>query len=216
MQLSATVGGGVTYEWFKDGSATPVKSGAEAFLDITVSGEYKVSAISESGTCSRESNVVTVTVTTPGTGLNQTIPDARSNSPVCTDNTLNLEVNDVGASEYRWRGPNGFSQTATTRTISRPNFTVQDAGLYIVEMVAGTCVAKTDSTIVEAVSIPDFSIAFSGEISAEANPANVYDNPNIFEVSLTVTYEGVQQCSATNSKMINTVTPVAPVITLLQ
>ena len=329
LQLTATLGGGVTYEWFKVGSATPVKSGAEAFLDITISEEYKVRAISESGTCSRESNVVMVTVTTPGNGLNLTIPDARSNSPVCTDNTLNLQVNDVGASEYRWRGPNGFSQTVTTRTISRPNFTVKDAALYIVEMVASTCVAKTDSTMVEAVSIPDFSISFSGgkifcsgstktlnvtplltsgftyqwfekttglitqvtsasygattsgeyyalvtsdnpgclaketspvvftalvpptadfeapvlaclgseviftqqstgdpqarrvynwrfgdgKISAEANPAHVYDNLNIFEVSLTVTYEGVQQCSATNSKMINAVTPVVPVIT---
>ncbi|MEX2233152.1 MAG: FG-GAP-like repeat-containing protein [Cyclobacteriaceae bacterium] len=162
LELRATAGGGITYEWYQEGTPTPLKTGAEPFLSITNSGEYKVVALSGSGWCSRESNLVTVTMTTPTSSLTQTNSDARSNSPVCTDNTLNLAVNDVGASEYRWRGPNGFTQTANTPEVSRPNFTLQAAGLYIVEMMTGTCVAKTDSTLVEAVSIPDFDLSFSG------------------------------------------------------
>ncbi|MGC1244143.1 MAG: FG-GAP-like repeat-containing protein [Chryseosolibacter sp.] len=160
VQLKATGASGVNYEWYRDGGTTPVKSGAASFLDITTSGEYRVVAVS--GSCSRESNVVQVTVTTPASGLTQTDPDARSNSPVCTGNILNLQVNDVGATAYRWRGPNGFSQTVTTPSVSRQNFNVQAAGLYIVEMVTGTCVAKTDSTLVEAVSIPSFNVLYTG------------------------------------------------------
>lgn len=328
LRLTATAGGGATYEWFKVGVATPLKSGAEAFLDVSTAGEYQVNAISEGGSCARQSNVVTVAVTDPGIPLNATPPDARSNSPVCTDNILNLEVNNAGASEYRWRGPNAFSQTVTTPTISRPDFTLQDAGLYIVEMIAGACVAKTDSTLVEAVSVPDFNLSFSGgqsfcsgstkilsvtphlssgftyqwyektegliteatassysttasgeyyaivtsenvgcvpretnavvftalappvagfdapaqscvgnevtfaqqstgdpqatrvyqwtfgdgKTSQEDDPATVYDSPNTFQVSLKVSYAGVQLCSATDSKTIEIITPMTPVI----
>ena len=161
LRLMATVGGGITYQWFKDGAVTPLKSGAEAFLDITASGEYTVNALSVG--CTRISNAVQVTVTPPSTGLTQSTSNARSNSPVCSDNALNLEVNDVGATEYRWSGPRGFSQTVTMPAFSRPNFTLADAGLYVVEMITGTCVAKTDSTLVEGVSVPAFNISFSGK-----------------------------------------------------
>jgi gliding motility-associated-like protein len=103
-----------------------------------------------------------VTFTTPTTTLSPTDPDARSNSPVCSDNVLVLNVNDVGATEYRWRGPAGFSQTVSTTSIERPGFSLAAAGVYIVEMMAGTCVAKTDSTLVESVTVPDFDITYSG------------------------------------------------------
>jgi gliding motility-associated-like protein len=161
LELTATTGRGVTYEWFKDASSTPVKSGPEVFLSVTSSGQYKVRLTSESGACVTESNIVSVTVSS-GTSLNANTPGAGSNSPVCSGNALNLHVNDVGATEYRWRGPGGFSQTSDVNTLARQNFELQHAGLYIVEMVAGTCVAKTDSTLVEAVSIPDFTVSFTG------------------------------------------------------
>jgi gliding motility-associated-like protein len=160
LYLTSNQGGGVAYDWVRDG--TTIVTAGNHLLDVgsTGSGAYQVVARSEGANCTKTSNIVNVTVAPPGAGLNATPPDTRSNSPVCTDNTLNLIVNDVGADEYRWRGPNGY--TATGRTPSFDDFTIEKAGLYIVEMLAGSCIAKIDSTIVEAISNPDFSITFPG------------------------------------------------------
>jgi gliding motility-associated-like protein len=162
LRLRATAGGGVTYQWFKDGSPTPVKSGSESFFDVLLAGNYKATATAESGACVRTSNIVAVSVSDPGAGLNATAPDAHSNSPVCIGNPLDLAVNDVGASEYRWRGPDNFSQTTSTETVSMPGFTSANAGVYFVDMISGTCIARTDSTVVEAVTIPEFNVSYSG------------------------------------------------------
>ena len=162
LQLKATSGGGVTYQWYREGTPAPLKSGQEDFLDVTTPGAYKVIALAGPPSCSKESAVVQVTFTTPASAPSQTALDARSNSPVCTDNTLMLQVNDVGATEYRWRGPDGFLQTVSTATLERPGFNLTRAGLYIVEMISGTCVARVDSTLVEIVSVPDFAISYAG------------------------------------------------------
>lgn len=161
LQLKATSGGGITYEWRVEGNGNPLKSGAEDFLDVTTAGSYKVVALS-GPSCSRESALVEVTFSAPSPPLSATDPDARSNSPVCNDNFLQLTVNNVGATAYRWRGPGGFSETTTSNTLERNAFTIRHAGLYVVEMIAGTCVAKTDSTLVESITVPEFSISYDG------------------------------------------------------
>ena len=162
LRLKATTGGGVTYQWSREGTPAPLKSGQEDFLDVTTPGSYKVVAISGPPSCSKGSAIVEVTFTTPATAPSQTALDARSNSPVCTDNKLILEVNDVGATEYRWRGPDGFVQSVSTPTLERAGFSMTQAGLYVVEMISGTCVAKVDSTLVEIISVPDFHITYTG------------------------------------------------------
>lgn len=162
LQLKATSGGGITYQWQKVGTPNPLKSGMEDFVDVTQSGEYKVIALAGPPTCSKESAIVSVTFTTASVSLSAVDANARSNSPVCADNTLQLEVTDVGATEYRWRGPNDFSQSSSQAVVQQPGFTMQNAGLYIVEMMAGTCIARTDSTIVESMTIPDFSLSYEG------------------------------------------------------
>lgn len=162
LQLKATSGGGITYQWQKVGTSNPLKSGQEDFLDVTQAGEYKVVALSGPPTCAKESPIVTVTFATPSVTLSAADADARSNSPVCADNTLQLQVTDVGATEYRWRGPNGFSESSTQIVVQRPGFTMQNAGLYIVEIMAGSCIGRTDSTMVESMTIPDFTISYEG------------------------------------------------------
>lgn len=174
LQLTSTKGGGVTYDWKKD--AVSVGSGPDAFLDITAAGSYTVTAISESGNCNKTSNAVSVVVSPPGAGLTPGDPNARSNSPVCAEDVLTLEVNDVGATEYKWTGPDGY--TATGRTASRTNFSVDHAGIYIVQMLSGTCVAAIDSTIVEVVSNPDFTITYTGsEIICAGTPKTLSVSP---------------------------------------
>lgn len=163
-QLTTTRGGGITYEWKKGGST--VSTGTDPFLNIDTSdpagnsGEYTVVAISESNACQVESNPVTININPPGTGLDPGDPNARSNGPICTGNALNLMVERLGAEEIHWRGPAGFTSTDQNPVIN--NFQLENAGEYIVELYADGCLAKTDTTVVEGVSLPEFTITFSG------------------------------------------------------
>lgn len=155
LQLTGTKSSGVTYEWRRDG--TVVGTGTDAFFDVTVSGSYTVTAISESGTCSEISNAVVVNV---GAGLVTGTALATNNGPVCVGSTLNLNVNALtGATGYRWSGPDGFTSTSQNPTIT--NFTLAKAGKYTVEILAGTCVAQQTSTVVEAIDAPNFIVAFT-------------------------------------------------------
>ncbi len=162
LMLTATSNKGITYNWKRDG--TTISSIPDNVLsNVSTSGGYSVEAIAESATCAKLSNTVNISIITAGSSLNATPPDARSNSPVCTKDILNLQVNDVGATAYRWSGPNGF--TAVGLTPSQSNFAIENAGEYIVEMMIGSCVANTDTTIVEGIIIPDFQITYSGSES---------------------------------------------------
>lgn len=162
VQLTATAVGGVTYEWFREGDASALKSGTDNFLEVTTSGYYKVVATSTNPVCAKESATVEITFAAPSASLTPGDANARSNSPVCTGNTLQLQVNDMGATGYRWLGPDGFEQTVATTTLDRDGFDPSQAGLYIVEMLAGTCVAKTDSTLVESITVPEFTLQYDG------------------------------------------------------
>ena len=67
LTLFATVSRGTTYEWSKDGAF--LSSGINAFLNVTATGAYTVTAIAEGGSCSEISNTVSVTIAGSGGGL---------------------------------------------------------------------------------------------------------------------------------------------------
>jgi gliding motility-associated-like protein len=161
-QLKATQSEGTTYEWKNGG--TQVAIGSDPFLNVTNAGTYTVTATTNG--CENISNAVSLTFLVAGSGLNATPPNARNNGPACSGGSSVLEVSDVGATSYRWFGPNGFTRTVGTPTTLIENFQLENAGLYIVEMHVqagtGTCVSKIDSTVVEVIEIPDFSVAYSG------------------------------------------------------
>lgn len=58
-----------------------------------------------------------------------------SNSPICEGETLVFQVNNPqeGAT-YNWTGPNGFSQSTTSTTLSIPNATANMSGEYHMTM----------------------------------------------------------------------------------
>lgn len=58
-----------------------------------------------------------------------------SNSPVCTNSTLQL--NASGGTNYSWTGPNGFTSNQQNPTIS--NATANNAGTYTCQVSGGTC-----------------------------------------------------------------------------
>lgn len=157
LTLTATMGGGVTYTWTNTSTGTSV-SGTNTYSP-TVSGEYYVTADAEGGNCSVVSNAVKVTIS-PGTAGD---PAPVNNGPVCVGNTLNLSATDIGPGfTYTWRGPNGYAGTGLTPA-PVTNFQSANAGIYYLDVVASSgCVARTEETLVTAVHIPEFKVAFTG------------------------------------------------------
>lgn len=152
--LEATKGGGVSYQWYRNG--TPIGTLPDPSLEVGTAGTYTVEA--QSNGCARISNPLTVTVSAPGGGIIAGNPNPRSNSPVCVGNSLILEVDNIGATAYRWRGPGGFVETVTSTVLERSGFATERAGRYTVEVLSGTCVAATATLVVEGITVADFSI----------------------------------------------------------
>jgi gliding motility-associated-like protein len=158
LRLKATKGGGVTYEWTNLTTGTVV-TGTHEFTP-TVSGDYVVKAISEGSTCSETSNTVKTTIS-PGVAAD---PLPVNDGPTCIGNTLTLSIsNDLGAGfTYEWTGPNNYTGTG----VAPPpiaNFSSLHAGRYYVNVKAASgCVARTESTLVEAVDLPEFKVSFAG------------------------------------------------------
>jgi gliding motility-associated-like protein len=75
---------------------------------------------------------------------------------ICKDGSIELSCLLLGATEYRWSGPNDFS--ANTRTISIPNVTAVNSGEYTIEVKPAGCDKFFSSSInikVHEVPLPD-------------------------------------------------------------
>lgn len=158
LKLLATKGGGVTYEWTNETTSTTV-TGTNEFTP-TVSGDYSVTATSEGGNCKEVSNTVAVTIS-PGTALD---PLPVNNGPVCIGQTLNLQIsNDLGAGfTYEWSGPDNYQSTGLSPA-PVTGFQLKNAGVYYVDVITSSgCVARRESTLVDAVDLPDFKVSFTG------------------------------------------------------
>ena len=158
LKLVATKGNGVTYDWTNETTSTTVAGTNE--YSPTVTGDYHVTATSEGGACKKVSNTVRVNIS-PGTALD---PAPVNNGPVCIGQTLNLSIsNNLGAGyTYEWSGPDNYTGTGLTPT-PITNFQLKNAGVYYVDVkTSGGCVARRESTRVDAVDLPAFKVSFAG------------------------------------------------------
>ncbi|HTE28902.1 MAG TPA: FG-GAP-like repeat-containing protein, partial [Chryseolinea sp.] len=158
LTLTGTKGGGVTYDWTNATTST-TDPGTNEYAP-TVSGDYFVTATSEGGTCKETSNTVKVTIS-PGTAAD---PLPINNGPVCIGKTLSLQIsNDLGPGyTYEWSGPDNYVGTGLNPA-PVTNFQTKQAGTYYVDVKASSgCVARRESTLVDAVDLPEFKVAFAG------------------------------------------------------
>lgn len=156
LRLFSTVGGGVTYDWKQNNIV--VYSGPNAYYDVSASGQYTVTETSEAGNCVKTSNTVDVTV---GTVTPLGPATATNNGPICSGGTLQLSVNNVGATTYQWTGPQGYTGTGLTPS-PITNFTVENSGRYSLDILVGGCLAQQTSTIAEVIDIPTFQVSVPG------------------------------------------------------
>lgn len=156
LRLFSTVGGGVTYDWKQNNVV--IYSGPNAFFDVTTSGQYTVTETSEAGNCVKTSNAVDVTVVAAAALGPAT---ANNNGPVCAGGTLQLSVNNVGATTYQWTGPQGYTGTGLTPS-PITNFSVDNTGRYALDILVSGCLAQQTSTIAEIIDIPTFQVSVPG------------------------------------------------------
>jgi len=130
---TTTATGTITYIWSGPNTFTNALQNP-TINNITVAGSGTYSLAIRVNGCTSPASTVDIVV-------NQTpvIPTAASNTPVCTDSTLQLTsaTTTAGTINYAWTGPNGF--TSTSQNPSIPNITTAASGAYTVTATLGTC-----------------------------------------------------------------------------
>lgn len=143
--LSLTATGGISYSWTGPEAFSSSSSGASvSSIDTLEQGYYVVEVTDAEGCVNKDSvNVV----------VNYTSAEATGDEIVCYGSTISLASN-TGQS-YSWSGPNGFSSTAQTASIS--NVGTVNSGDYILE-ITGTNSCVNRDTLSVVVSEPNAQI----------------------------------------------------------
>ncbi|MBS1681226.1 MAG: VCBS repeat-containing protein [Bacteroidetes bacterium] len=186
LSLNATFNNGVSYQWYNNSVAMGGETNPS--LNVTATGKYKVTVTGESGTCTATSNEVNVTVTAVAA-----LPTATptNNGPICLNGTLQLSVADVGATQYLWTGPNNYSGSTTTPA-AVSNYTYANAGRYYLDVYQGSCISQRNSTVVESVSFPKFSVnAPSSGLVCQGQTQTI----TLVPATANVTYQWYEQAS---------------------
>ena len=126
-------GGSAGYTYSKNGGVTYQASGIFGALAV---GAYTI-RVKDSNGCTADQSV---TITEPVIALSVT---ASSNSPVCSNSSLNLVANGAGGTApytYSWTGPNAFTSTNQSPSLVSP--AVAASGNYTVTVTdANNCTA---------------------------------------------------------------------------
>lgn len=137
---------GVGYVWNGQGGFTAV--GANPTRPNAVpaySGAYFATAVLNG--CESTAGITTLIVHPAPKPL---ISSARQT--VCEGASLDLVVNSAVTGTYAWSGPNNFSSTSGTATIS--NATLNQTGVYTVELTSAQGCKGTDTQYVEVIALP--------------------------------------------------------------
>jgi gliding motility-associated-like protein len=175
MSLTTTPSAGLSYQW--KNNETVVEESENNFFTASVTGKYTVTVTSQiDEACVFTSNEVVVTVesTSPLTSPAQ----INEIEPICIGATLNLSAVDIGASDYKWTGPNGYEGTGLVANPAISDFQRQNAGRYFLEVFAGTCVSEKTSMVVQVFDAPEFRLtADEMEIICDGKPKKITINP---------------------------------------
>ena len=225
-------GSGINYSWTgpmgftANGNSTSINN-----VQLGHTGTYIVTATDQQTACSSTGNVNVAINPLP-------VLTPTSNSPVCENETLQLNVNSVPNGNYTWNGPNisGMNQ----QNFSINPVSLSDGGTYTVSVVDmnGCSVSATTSVIINA--LPTIQVLSNSPVCEEgtlnlfalSNSSNatfiwtgphsfssLNQNPSISDISIfhngqfivSVT-DGNTQCS--NSSSVNVVVNPLPQATI--
>jgi hypothetical protein len=115
-------------------------------------------------TYTTDCNAVTTTVTVNAAAT------ATNNGPVTLGNTINLSVTAINGANYAWTGPNGF--TSSLRTPSITNATAANGGTYNVTVTnAGGCTANVATNVTVLVDATGLNFDASNDYAKLSNTA---------------------------------------------
>lgn len=131
---------GVTWQWTGPNgfsSTLPVV----AFNNVvpSQSGNYILTATKNNCVSEPDTTYVTVYPTPPS-------PNAQSNSPLCSGNTIVLQADSFQFGHYTWTGPNGYTDTFRVSKIA--NGQPMHSGVYTVIATVRGCISPASSTTV--------------------------------------------------------------------
>ena len=137
-------GGGVgTYAWSGPNTySSTAQSPTIANATVSASGIYTITVTNSNGCTSTATTSVTVNALPTATAI--------SNSPICAGVTLALTGGGVGS--YAWAGPNTYSSTAQSPSIT--NATVSASGIYTITVTNPNSCTSTATTSVTVNALP--------------------------------------------------------------
>jgi len=152
LNLSANTG--TTWNWTgPNGFTSTLQNPDISNVSSSASGIYTVQVSNAQG-CTGSATTNVVINTNP-------VPLASSNSPVCENGTLSLQVNT--GSSWSWVGPNGFNSNVQNPSIS--NITSSASGNYTVTV--------TDNNSCNGTATVNVLVNLSPTLSLTANPSMV-------------------------------------------
>lgn len=158
--IQLVANGGVSYSW--NGVA------GEAEYTVTTADNYTVVVTNENNCTAEASIVITADADIPTISIDGT-------SAYCEGATIAFVANSSTSGTYSWTGPNGFS--ASTNTISIPNATADNDGIYTATFVAanGCEASSTISVFVNANPTVEISsnspVCEGGDVTFSASSA---------------------------------------------
>ena len=157
----------VTYDWYLDnafiqGPSHGSNTANESFYVANVSGVYKVQATSDGGACSVWSQNITIldesgNVPPTPTAVNLSGPRCPGDN-IVLDVTFTVPVDPTWT--YEWTGPNGFSSTVKSPTIT--NVTADNEGIYTITVKAGNCVSAESAIFADVLTLQEFTVTAIG------------------------------------------------------
>jgi hypothetical protein len=130
LNLNTPAVSGASYLWLgPNGFSSNLSNPSRPNSNSGMAGVYTV-IVTRQG-CGSATSTTTVVVN-PGAG---TITGG-SNSPICAGQTLNLSVTNITGATYTWYGPNGFSSTSRTPSITNAT-SAASGGYYVIVSVPG-------------------------------------------------------------------------------
>jgi gliding motility-associated-like protein len=230
INLSTAAVAGATYSWTGPNSfASSVQNPAITNATAAMAGTYSVT-VTANGCTSAVGTTAVVVNTTPAT------PAPSSNTPVCTNNTINLSTAAVAGATYSWTGPNSFASSVQNPAIT--NATAAMAGTYSLTVTTNGCASAVGTTAVVINTTPSTPAPSSNTPVCTGNTINLstaavagatysWTGPNSFSssvqnptitnattamagsYSVTVTTNGCTSAAGTTAVVINT-TPSVP------
>ncbi len=188
--LSVPDSPGTTFSWTRDGGDIGETTSS---IDITLSGNYEVTAVSESGTCTTTASIMV----NDGSGSTPAVPTPSNNGPGCVGESITLTVPTQSGATYEWSGPNGYSSNEQNPVLT--NLSANDAGLYTVIVSIGDCLSSSGETEVVVSDLGGFSINAGGATTICAGSAVSLSTQNRSGVSYQWKRNGADAGGATNT-----------------